>query len=207
MMESPPEDPQMMESPSEEPQIIESPAEAVQMIEDSATLEDPQMIESPTEEPQMMESPVDAVQIIDDPQMMDEPQMIESPAEEPQMIDCPAGPSVTRNASRAFGSFRPSSTPAITSLPRSVCAALTVASFTRPSVIRADAHTFVSPAPAPMRPAAGMNELPSSSAARSSIGVRLDRRSRSNAAAPRTTPAAMLVPDNCMTAWDPAPAT
>ena len=196
-----------MESPSDEPQIIESPEEAVQIIEDAKLFEDPQRIESARDEPQMIESPIDAVQIIEEPQMIDDPQIIESPDDDPQMMDCPAVLPGESNASRAFGSVGALPFPTKIKLPHSLSAPIAVAGRSRPSGIRADANTFVSPAPAPINPAVDMNELPSSRAVRSSIGVEFDRRSSSNAAAPLTIPAAMLVPDNWMTAWVPMPAT
>ena len=63
------------------------------------------------------------------------------------------------------------------------------------------------PAPAPLKPADGMNVLVTCSTARVSRGDSVDRSSSSNATAPLTTPADMLVPESCMKAFAPLPAT
>ena len=69
------------------------------------------------------------------------------------------------------------------------------------------AATLISPAPAPMSPAEGMNVLVNCRAARVSVGASVERASSKSAAAPLTTPAAMLVPESCMYALAPLPAT
>src|SRR4029079_17087903 len=66
-------------------------------------------------------------------------------------------------------------------------------------------RTFAAPAPPPRGPALGMNVLLISSTALASSGRNCDRSSTSSATAPLMTPAAMLVPDNCITALAPAP--
>src|SRR5450759_3721999 len=69
------------------------------------------------------------------------------------------------------------------------------------------ASALIIPAPAPTRPADGMNVLVNCSAAFVSLGVSDRLASSTSAAAPLTKPAAMLVPDSCITAFAPVPDT
>ena len=88
----------------------------------------------------------------------------------------------------------------LTSLALGVLATMVIAN-------SAAATTFTIPAPAPTAPASGMNVLASWRAARTPLGLSPERPSSIKAAAPLTTPAAMLVPDRRMYALTPVPAT
>src|SRR6266566_4756467 len=182
-----------MESVSDEPQTIESPALEPHTIELATTelphtIDEPQMIDPPephtielaaTELPHMMDPP--------EPHTIDFPETLGSLvafARTAKTFSIPAGSSAGLKEAINDGDW--------------VSPAITVEE-NDPVAQSATAPTrLISPAPAPISPSVRRKVLVSCNAALASAGISAGRSSSNNATAPLTTPAAMLVPDNCM---------
>src|SRR6267378_1959809 len=144
----------------------------------------------------------DAPQTIESPLA---PQTTESPLA-PQTIEWPLAPQTIEYARAILFALNALMPPPPMKSPEALCPSPAIevsGELDGSSVNSTAARTLVEPAPAPINPAVGMNVLVVSRTTRTSAGFRCDRRSSTSATSPLTTPADMLVPDNCITAFAP----